>query len=450
LFLTLLLSMAVVAGAGLALVRWSLQGGGSAPLINEERARLLRTAGTLADAYRARAGWSFLPADADARRRSIAALPTPAVDPASTWSARLVLLDDAGRVLAGTPVHPLLVALASIDRVRQDVRVDGHRVGALVLAMPRDADDALVVAFLISRQRELAWLAAICLLLSASAAALVALGFRRPIAALARAAQALGDTHFDARVADHRSDELGELARSFNRLAERLQQAEQARRHWVADTSHELRTPLAVMGAQLEALEDGVRPLTPHSLALLRRHLHGLTRLVDDLDALAQSDVGTLSVAPQSLDAWALAVEVWAGFAERWHDAGLSAALGQAPARSRVLADALRLRQVLFNLLSNSARYTTAGGRVLLSATVVDATLNLSLDDSAPGVDAAVLGRLGERFFRVEPSRSRLHGGSGLGLALSRRLLAAQGGHITFAASALGGLRVTVSLPLQS
>ncbi|HXS73497.1 MAG TPA: ATP-binding protein [Rhodanobacteraceae bacterium] len=449
LFLALLISMAVVAGVGLGLVRWSFGAGAATGSANRERALLAGAARALSVAYRTHGGWSFMPADRATRMQWLGQWMASPADSGSTVAPRLALLDAGGQVLAGTRVHPLLVALASIDRVRRDILVDGRPVGALVLAVPRNPDDALAVAFMISRQRQLAWLAAAGFALSALAAALVATGFRRPIAALARGAHLLRAARFETRIPANRSDELGDLARAFNMLAERLEDSEESRRQWVADTSHELRTPLAVMRAQLEAMQDGVRPPTTENLALLHRHADALSRLVDDLDALAQADLGALNMEPVSLDAWALATEVWSGFAERFREAGLTATLGDAPASAHVLADPLRLRQVLSNLLGNSARYTTSGGQVRLSGRVTEDHLEVVLDDSTPGVPPAALARLGERFFRVEPSRSRAHGGAGLGLALCRRLLETQGAGLAFAASPLGGLRAVVSLPLE-
>jgi len=113
------------------------------------------------------------------------------------------------------------------------------------------------------------------------------------------------------------------------------------------------------------------------------------------------------------------------------------------------MADPDRMRQVLDNLLENSLRYTAAGGRVRVSAEPHGAALHLHLDDSAPGVPDDALERLAQRFYRVDASRSRAHGGAGLGLALCRRLLEAQVASLRFAHSPLGGLRATISIPLS-
>jgi two-component system sensor histidine kinase BaeS len=278
---------------------------------------------------------------------------------------------------------------------------------------------------------------------------LLARHFRQPIRQLAGGAGMLAEGRFDVRLDSSRSDELGELARHFNTLAQRLDSAESARRQWVADTSHELRTPLAVLRAQLEAIQDGVRRASPQTVDAMLRQVLSLNKLIDELYALARADVGALEVKLEPIDPWQLACAQAQAFEARLQAAGLALELGPAPPRASVLLDADRMRQVLDNLLENSLRYTAAGGRVVLSADTDGATLHLHLDDSAPGVPDDALARLAQRFYRVDASRSRAHGGAGLGLALCRRLLEAQGAALGFAHSPLGGLRATITIPIE-
>ena len=188
----------------------------------------------------------------------------------------------------------------------------------------------------------------------------------------------------------------------------------------------------------------------PDTVALMLRQVLSLTALVDDLHELARADRGQLQCDKATVDAWQLVAEVFKSFGEKFREAGLTPSLGAAPRQSAVLADATRLRQVLVNLFANSVRYTDAGGRIDVHGDLFERELHITIDDSAPAVPAALIERLGERFFRAEPSRNRQLGGAGLGLALSRQLVDAHGGRLEFAASALGGLRVTVALPLES
>ena len=442
LFAAALLSFAVVGGVSLELVRWQfLDNFADAPPAPRDP-RLDDLARTFASRYALHRDWSFLPADPALRpgwlRTQVGEAPaSPAL------GDRLALKDADGRLLAGVTPSAWLVAATSIDTNALPLVVDGRRVGSLMLAKAQRPDDDLAVAFLIAQQRRLGLVALLGVLASVIASAWLAASLRRPVRQLVDGARQLAAGRFDARQPATRGDELGELAQTFNHLAAWLGDTERERQQWMADTSHELRTPLAVLRGQLEALQDGVRTATPANVATMLAQVTALTRLVDDLQALTPPP---LAVAP--VDAWTVVDAAVAALADRLHAAGLTALMGAAPARSTVAGDVNRLRQVVTNLLENSVRYTDAPGRIAVAATVDGAMLRVTLDDTAPGVPAAALARLGERFFRVDASRSRRSGGSGLGLAVCRQIVEAHGGRLAFEASALGGLRAIVTLPL--
>ena len=496
LFASVLLAMLTVAAAAVLLLRQNVLDsfGDYAVAIELDRLEELSTA--LARQYRERGDWAFLPSgdvrrdwigDELTRLQAVRGMPVPPAAPVAPVApvapappaismsksaqppappmpplpppppappdaapddtqdlyARITLLDAGGGYLAGRP-------LSSLPLVQRPITVDGRTVGFLGVARSHRPSDAMAYAFLAQLQRSLWLIGAVAIVLSALAAIGLSRHFRRPIDRLARGAGALAAGDYAVRLPLERSDELGDLARHFNVLAERLDQAEGARRQWVADTSHELRTPLAVLRAQLEAIQDGVRQATPASVDAMVLQVHALTKLIDELYALARADVGELALRREPLDLWQLAAAEAQAFSDRFQATGLALELGAPPTQALVVADPDRMRQVLANLLENSLRYTATGGTVRLSAHADDARLHIMLDDSAPGVPADALARLGERFYRVDASRSRAHGGAGLGLALCRRLLGAQGGLLHFDHSPLGGLRVTVSLPLHA
>jgi len=459
LFLAVMGAFLLVGGVGLGLVRWNVSEGG-ARAATSDVALAARLGNEISHRYREHRDWSFLPVDPVGRERwldtELARLQAqPGADPgaASPFPClryRIALLDQEGRQLVGAVAGPLLVAIASVDTVRLGLSVDAHPVGALVVARADDRCSDLTVAFLIHQQHNLELLAAIGLTLAVLASASLSANFRRPIQALVDGARRLGAGKLETRLDARRTDELGELAVTFNQLAARLADTERWRREWIANTSHELRTPLAVLRAQLEALHDGVRPATVQNLALPRQQVMALGKLVDDLGMLARSDAEPLHCTRSPVDVWRLLIEVVDSSAERLAAAGLGLALSAPPAQRVVSCDADRLRQVMFNLLENCLRYTATGGRVEITGISAGGVLRIAFDDTAPGVPAASLPRLGERFYRVDASRSRKLGGAGLGLALCRRILEAQGGSLEFADSALGGLRATVVLPLEA
>jgi two-component system sensor histidine kinase BaeS len=371
-----------------------------------------------------------------------------APDAALPLARRITLFDVDGRYLAGR--RPDEREPAGLPPARRAIEAGGRTVGYLGVARGARPSDAMAYAFLEQLRSSLWLIVMVAVALSAIAAMLLARHFRRPIRLLEDGARRLAEGRFDTHLESGRSDELGELARHFNALAERLASAESARRQWVADTSHELRTPLAVLRAQLEALQDGVRAATPETLDAMLRQVLALNKLIDELYALARADVGVLECRLAPLDLWQLASSRAEAFAGRLDAAGLALELGAPLARATVMADPDRMRQVLDNLFENSLRYTAPGGRVALHLDADGGLLRLHLDDSAPGVPQEALARLAERFFRVDASRSRAHGGAGLGLALCRRLLEAQDASLTFAHSPLGGLRATITISLAA
>lgn len=464
-FAAMALAGMAVAAASLLMVRWTALSGPLEPLqsARPQSAELAKFEGALLKDVSPASSWKDVPSDAETRNRwwrDVVARGQRAAcegeDRASllcspTLGNRTALLDRDGRVIAGSVPHPLLIAFASINTWQVPLTLSGSPIGSLQIADPGNPRDDLATAFLIQRQSRLCWASGTALLLMAAAAAWLAWRFRRPIRQLQEGTHGLANGRFDLRLPAARSDELGDLARSFNRMAERLQALDAAQRQWISDSAHELRTPLAVLQAQIEALLDGVRPATPQQLQLTLRQTRSLARLVGDLHALALGDAGGVVLQRQPCDAGALLEQAVAAFAGRAASAGLSLRLLPTPP-CVVDADPDRLQQVFDNLLENGVRYAAAGGQVVIEARLVERGLELAFDDSGPGVSPDLLARLGERFFRADGARSRDggEGGSGLGLALCRQIVAMHAGDIAFLASPLGGLRVLVTLPLAS
>jgi two-component system sensor histidine kinase BaeS len=461
LFATVLLSTFVVGAVGLELARWKLLDNFAIHRVDTTSNRSLDDlAASLSAQYEQHASWSFLPTDSSQRKiwlreqyRHLQSdqVVSPDREPSSrSLEYRIGLLDKDRHYLAGVIANPLIVAFASIDRTTRPLIVNKEAVGYLIIAAPQNPDDTLAVAFLMDEQANIALISVICVLLSALATALLAEHFRKPIRQLVAGARELESGRLDARLAIQRSDELGELAEAFNRLAVRLDAAEGSRRQWVANTSHELRTPLSILRSQMESLQDGIRLATPENIELMLRHVYSLTKLVDELYEIARTDVRQLHYDLGASEVWPLVGEVFHAFTEKFRAAGLRATISASPARSTVFCDAEQMRRVMTNLLENSVRYTAAGGRVEVNGGASGDELRITIDDSSPGVPESLLARLGERFFRVEASRNRRFGGAGLGLALCRQILDVHGGHLVFAQSPLGGLRAVVVLPLEN
>jgi two-component system sensor histidine kinase BaeS len=456
LFVAVLLSFAALGLAGVVTIRWGLVGARSASSrANEpDSGHLIRA---LETAYDRHGSWAFLPTAAEDRSRWLRTLWLGTLAPdrrgatvatAGTYGDRIGLVDVDGQFLSGVIPGHLLRAIGSIDTRRLPLIVGNRTVGYLLVADAATPDDQLPVAFLLQERGPLGEIAAIGFLLAIALSLLLAEHFRRPIGKLVDGARNLEHGRFETRMDERRRDELGELARTFNHLAARLERTELDRRQWIADTSHELRTPLAVLRAQIESLQDGIRSPTPQSFGLILAHLETLTRRVDDLYELARADMAQLQFSMQEIDLWPVVQGAVDSFRDRAMAMGLAIESETGPSLSTIICDVDRMRQVLVNLMENAVRYTDAGGRILIRGQSARTSLLVTIDDTAPGVPAQALGRLGERFFRSDGARAGPHGGAGLGLALANKIVEGHGGRLEFLASSLGGLQARISLPL--
>ncbi len=279
--------------------------------------------------------------------------------------------------------------------------------------------------------------------------------FLKPVHEMTAAARQLAKGDLNQRVPVHGNDELATLGRTFNQMATSLQQAEEGRRAMTADIAHELRNPLAVQRANLEALQDGIYPLTSENLGLILEQNQLLTHLVEDLRTLALAESGQLALERNLIDLPALVQHVL----ERYGP--------QAAARQIVIAfncpeniptlslDTFRVEQILGNLLSNGLRYTPQGGSIdvdIQSKTRKDGAriVQLNLHDTGPGIPEESLPHVFERFYRADRSRSRAEGGTGLGLAIARQLAEAHGGSLSAKNHPQGGAVFTLTLPVET
>ena len=277
-------------------------------------------------------------------------------------------------------------------------------------------------------------------------ALLLSRSIARPIAAVSRAAGGVAAGDFSARVPlserqTRSSLETDRLAVTFNKMSEALETYERERKAMVADIAHELRTPLTALQMRLEALQDGLVPLSETQVEHLLTQTGVLSRLVEDLRTLSLADAGRLTLHKQPTDLQELAAEVLEGFAERARQGGVTLTLS---AESVTLAvDQTRLMQVLGNLLDNALRATPAGGEVRLSVEQRGGDVRLEVLDSGPGIPEDDLPRLFERFTQGKD----LKGASGLGLAIVEALVTLHGGSVRAANRAGGGAAFRVSLP---
>ncbi len=378
---------------------------------------------------------------------------------------RLILAGPDGRVLLDTDGTLAGQTLAPADLADSiPVVVDGQTVGQLLVSPAQSgAAAALAVEFLAGVNR--------ALLLAALAAGGVALVLAAvlvrqiiaPLGKLRLAAHAITQGDLTQRVSISSQDEIGEVAAAFNQMAAALERNERLRRDMMADVAHELRTPLTVIQGQVEALLDGVFPLTPDQLMPIHDETLLLARLVADLRELALAEAGQLAVERRPVDVGELAERVVAAVESAAADKGITLTTSVARGLPSLSADADRLRQVLHNLLANALRYTPAGGQITISVEPMrpeeqesggealspraPASLLVSVADTGPGIPAEDLPYVFDRFYRADRSRSRAGGGSGLGLAIARSIVEAHGGRIWAESRPGEGTRIAFTLP---
>lgn len=409
---------------------------------NEQRLNLLSDA--LADQYEQHGNWDFLRHNdrlVFTMLRSLEQNPDSNSQlPPHGWRTQFWILDQQYKVLAGpkSPVPP--------EGTRRNITTSNNKVVGWVIGSPPERLTRSTDINFDQQQRRTSWIiVGLSTLLAALATWLMARGLLAPVKRLVDGTHHLAAGNFATRVEVSSRDELGQLAGDFNLLASSLEKNESMRRAFMADISHELRTPLAILRGELEAMQDGVRKLTPEAIASLQSEVVVLTKLVDDLHQLSLSDEGALAYRKQATDLVQL-LEVTAGsFAERYRAHGLTLKLNL-PDNAPFFGDPDRLMQLFTNLLENSLRYTDSGGQVEVTLKYEAPNWCIDFDDSAPGVDREHQAQIFERFFRTEGSRNRASGGSGLGLAICKNIADAHGGDIHATHSDLGGLKIALHL----
>lgn len=292
----------------------------------------------------------------------------------------------------------------------------GTQMDAVTLSAFRDAVGAALLAGLIA---------------ATSAAIIVSLAISSriagPVTRLAATAHRIAAGHYSERVQPAGEGELAELAASFNVMTASLEATERRRLQLVGDVAHELRTPLSTLDGYLEGLEDGVVQANPETWRLLRGETARLSRLVNDLQELWRAEARQLSLRIAAVEVGSITREVVDRFAPQIAARGMRV-VTDLPAGLRAKADADRLAQVLSSYLSNAIRYSPDDSTIWLSARRSDDRIVVAVRDQGPGLTAEQRMAVFERFYRIDPSRSRVLGGSGIGLAIARALAEAMDG----------------------
>ncbi len=292
--------------------------------------------------------------------------------------------------------------------------------------MGQEMGRASLVAFTDAVRQALLAATVIAIVTATVVSLAVAARIARPISRLADAARRIAGGHYAERVETDEPGEIAELATSFTEMAGSLEATERRRVQLVGDVAHELRTPLATIGGYLEGLEDGVIEPAPATWRLLRAETDRLTRLVADLSELwrAEAKQMPLHVEPVEIG------EVLAEVAERFGPtaASRSIVVERTGPSATAFADRDRVAQVVSNYLSNAIRHAPEGSTITIATEDLADRVCIGVRDRGAGLDPDQLEAVFERFYRVDPARSRVAGGAGIGLAIARALAEAMGG----------------------
>ena len=270
-----------------------------------------------------------------------------------------------------------------------------------------------------------------------------------PIRQMMEASRRIAAGRYQERVEAVGTDELGQLARSFNQMASTLEQTEAMRRDLIANVAHELRTPLASIKGYMEGMIDGVLPAEPDTYQQIYQEADRLQRLVNDLQELSRVEAGAFKLECHPLAISDLIQRIAAHLRPQFEEKSVSLNLNLPANLPPVLADNDRISQVLLNLAGNALQYTPSGGTVTVSAAVQQPELIISISDSGIGIPGMHLPHLFNRFYRVDKSRSRAGGGSGIGLTIAKHLIEAPDGHIWAESAGEGkGSTFSFALPL--
>lgn len=271
-----------------------------------------------------------------------------------------------------------------------------------------------------------------------------------PMKELGEAAQAIGRQDLSRRVSLRGTNEVQIMAQRFNEMADQLEEEEVLRRNLLADVAHELRNPLHILQGNLQAILDGVFPMSKAEIARLSDQTRLLTTLVDDLHDLAQAEAQQLPLNKVKTNITFLVKETAETFRPITAANGITLRVELLGTIPEVEVDPDRMRQVINNLLSNSLRHSVEGGQLTISIEEIKGSLHLKVQDTGSGIDPDNLNYIFDRFYRTDIARSRDQGGAGLGLAIVRAIVETHGGHVSVFSEGKGkGSTFTVTVPVQ-
>jgi two-component system sensor histidine kinase BaeS len=342
--------------------------------------------------------------------------------------------------------------LKDVSYTKIPIVIENENVGYLVISKNMQIGNGYELDFIQQQQQYLWIIALITMLLVALLTFPLARHLVQPIKLIMNGMHKLTQGQYNQHIEFKRKDEIGDLIRDFNELSITLDKNENARKRWLANISHELRTPVAILRGELEAMIDKVRPLNKQNIESANDEVKHLQYLIDDLHQLTSADIGGMHYRKknENLPLW-LKSEV-----KKYHsylsDAGIKLELDISNTPINVFVDTSRLCQLFDNLINNCIKYAQASLvkiSLAVDTNMEDKCVIIKVEDNGVGVSEKHLINLFEYLYRVEDSRNRKTGGSGLGLSICAHIVVAHQGKIIAEKSKLGGLAIVINLPYE-
>ena len=349
--------------------------------------------------------------------------------------------DASGELIIGQP--------AMVGEARWlPIRYNDEVVGELGVITVAGVTTSMGDVFIQEQKRVMAYMALGLLVAAIIISLVVARHFQKPLVRMTKGVRKLAAGDYQHTLDVDSTDEFGQLASDINLLSRTLKESQESRRQWIADISHELRTPVSIMQGELHAMLDGVRDMNKEAIVSLQQEAQRLSSLIGDLHELSLSDLGALAYNKESVDLVELLDQFIDDKESTATDAGLTVYKQFSQKTLPIFADDERLEQLFKNLFQNTLRYTDMPGKLVVSLERSENGAVIRWEDSAPGIGDEDMPRLFERLYRVDKSRSRLKGGSGLGMSICKNIVDAHDGEISLYHSSLGGLGIRIEFPL--
>jgi two-component system sensor histidine kinase BaeS len=358
------------------------------------------------------------------------------------------IADSDGKIIIAGIGHRAGVVVSADELKGGDqIQVNNKTVGILLLNTPLNRNP-LENEFL-RRLNDSVFLSAFgAVFLALILGAILSRTVTRPIRELTLATHAMANGNLDQQVPVRSRDEIGELAAAFNKMSSDLTRSFNLRKQMTADIAHELRTPLSLIIGHAEGVHDGVLKPTRENFEIIREEAERLEHLVNDLRTLSLADAGELTLNFQLLDINKLLSDIHTHYLYQFNQKRVTLDVEPASVILKANLDPTRFSQVLTNILDNALHYAPEGGRVVIATRQNEDRVEVAIQDNGPGVTAEEATRIFDRFYRVDPSRTRDDGGSGLGLAIAKSIVEMHKGKIWAESEKGKGVKVIIQLPM--